>query len=1187
MPQWTTKQEEAIYFMGHDILVSAGAGAGKTAVLSERILQRICNKEDPVDIDRFLIVTFTNAAAAEMRSRISRKISEALEQDPTNSHLQRQLTLLYKADITTIHSFCLGMIRNNFHLIDIDPGAVVGSGPSIDILKMRCCNEVCEQMYTAEDGETFARLMDLIGKTTDESAGPAAIIRIYDYIRSFPNPLQWLQEQTEKYNISKESETDQTQWAMELRQSFKIELDGTIREAQRLIELAQALQADFYLPAFLQDEEMLLRLQAACSGSWEQMHEAAGECGFVRLRSKPKDFDPDVAQRCRDVRDKIKKMTGNVVNEILYFSPSLILSGLQQAYPLMRILQKTIERFDAEYTLAKKEEALLDFSDFEHYALKLLSSKSFSLAEELRQKYVEIFVDEYQDCNSVQEALFSYICKRKDGKSTNMFMVGDVKQSIYRFRQGDPTIFMGKNDLYARHSEEGKMVALNRNFRSRPEIIEGINRIFSRIMSEHVGEIAYDTNQQLSSGAQYPPCAHSVGGPIALLIAQTDVEEEEPIDSNLQEDEEEQSEQEYTLPLRAIQMEAQMVAAKIRQLIDEGPEVFDATQGKYRPITYKDITVLLRSPTGRAECFEEAFEQQAIPYHTDAGSGLFFTLEMKMLISILRIIDNPKQDIPLLGVLRCPLFGFSEDELLQIKRQGGMVFHDALMAFAELTPSGKLGEKCKDFLQKIVLWRSIACSVPTDILIERILLQIDFYAFAAALPMPQQRIANLHLLLSYAREFEEGGFRGLFGFLSYVENIREHPETGVAKLMSENSDVVRIMSIHKSKGLEFPVVFVCATSAKFNNKDSRSSLLLHKSLGIGMDYLDRGRRIKYKLLPKAAIVRRIKNENMSEEMRILYVALTRAKEKLFITAAKKGAKQKLQQWMEVSQQEGSLPLCDTSRANSFFDWICGCIDKSWEVSIEEAVAGPALMHRQAPILQSEAHAELSGEIDRRLSFEYPHKAATQLPGKISVTELKRRNEYAWDPESALLHSKKARKPSFAKEEQALGAEQRGTLSHLVLRHVTLSDLEPHKALKTCAEDLVRRKFITESERWQIDFEGMEAFLQSPLGQRLRSARTVYREMPFNMDIPAKELLDVVGAEEETVLLQGVIDCLFCDEKGWVLLDYKTDRPMPDTEIIKRYGIQMAFYEKAAQRIIGGPALEKIIYLLASNKAILL
>lgn len=1167
--KWTDAQQQAIDLSGRDLLVSAAAGSGKTAVLSERVAERVKAGEE---VTSFLIITFTKAAAAQMRDKIGRKIADALAQDPNNAHLRRQTALIGKASICTIDSFCITLVQNYFHLLDLDPDLKPGGNAELDLLALNVMEEVTEQQY-ATRGAAFSHLCSWLGGGKEERLAEK-LLSFYQTIQSFAHPTDWVHEAVEMYADA--TDIDALAWVRELKEQYRARLHGMMERLRSLAEDAEREGILPYRDACLHDMQAMEPLQAALAGKWEEAVRVAQNTKLPRFAAKPKEADADICAAIKQERDAVKKQFDDkkkgLCGTIADATPERIRAGCEQIYPQLRCLEETICRFDAAFLTAKKEQGILSFSDFEHLALELVSREDLPVAARLREKYAEIFIDEYQDCNGVQEELFSKIARRDGDTTCNLFMVGDIKQSIYKFRQADPEIFLAKDNGFSAPQEAergGAKVVLNQNFRSRKEILDYTNAVFEKLMSEQLGDICYDASHRLCPGADYPPCETGpAGGMPELLIAQT---EKEML-----------SAAEDDLPESAQELEIRMAVNRLMQLMREDYQVFDTERNVYRKLQWQDVAVLLRSPSASVHLWEKEFRRREIPFYSDTGGGYFDTREVRLLMSLLKTVDNPLQDIPLLAVLRSGLFGFDENELLKIRGAAKGYFYRAM----EQVTESPLREKCMEVREKLTRWRAMAAALPTDAFLRRLLEETDFYAHMLALPGGEARRGNIRLIFEYAKQFESTKFRGLFHFTRFMERVKQKSDFGASKTLSENCNVVRLMSIHKSKGLEFPVVIVGQLGKRFNLRSAQEKFLMHKSLGLGCEYLDEERKIRYDLVSRTAIAERVVQESLSEELRVLYVAFTRAREKLILTASDAKAAEKLEAWQ--TGKRDVVPSAAVRDASSFLEWV----GLSLNHCIRAAVLSPAQIREdfrtvcepvQSEPFLTETNEERYREIDRRLSFCYREEAGGDLPTKFSVTEVK--NAYRRETDGVPLVAEELRLPDFLRDSTGADAPQLGSLVHLVLQHTNFK-LPPNEAAEEAAQRLLQGEFISEAQAKTVPREKITRFLLSPLGERLRCAETVRREVPFNIEVEAAKLLNKPEYGTRTVLLQGVIDCMFEEDGEIVLVDYKTDSVKKSVEeLTEQYRKQLECYTVAAERMTGKKVRERYLAFLRHDRAV--
>ncbi len=1055
--KWTEDQQKAIDIRYKNVLVSAAAGSGKTAVLVERIIKIITDSDNPVDIDKLLIVTFTNAAAAEMRERIGEAINKRINEEPNSRNLQKQLILLSKANISTLHSFCLNLIKNNFHQIDIEPGFRVGDTTEVNLLKLEALEEVMEEKYV-EGREEFLQLVESYCDNKSDKALGDIILRLYNFSMSMPEPEAWLSEKAEVFNVGEDFSFDILPFKDALLKELKEEIITALEINNRGIDyVLDNPVLTKYTPTFENDGEILEKTLEIINGGLKDGRDSIEGASFGRIPTLTKLSDEEkiIQNRAKDIRDEAKEIYNSVRSKILNATSPETIKITKNLYPLMRELSSLVIEFKLAFDKKKRERGLIDFNDQEHFALEILKDKEkgegpSSVALELRNKFEEILVDEYQDSNNVQEEIINLIC-RTEKDSRNVFMVGDLKQSIYRFRMAKPELFKEKKGSYTKNGDDlNALITLHKNFRSREEVINGINFIFKAVMSEDVGELSYDEGEELKVGASYKEFNGdgNVGGNVEFnLIDLAKNMEEENVDvegegqevrsgtSSSVENEELNEEQLEKEELDSMQIEARFVAKRIKELMEAGGEnslkVYDKHIDEYRRATYKDVVILLRSSNKLSPTFIEEFKRVGIPLFSEGGGGYFDTLEVKTIISTLEIIDNPIQDIPLIAVLRSPIGAFTTEELTDIRISNKNVdFYHAMAGFlkdSEVLNNTALKLKIKAFLDKLNNWRLESRYTPINQLIWEIIMDTGYYGYVGALPGGEQRQANLKILFKRAKDFERTSYRGLYNFINFINNIKTSSEDmGSAKIIGENEDVVRIMSIHKSKGLEFPIVFLCGLGKRFNEGDLKGKILFHQELGYGPTYIDLDNRISYNTTQREFISKKIKGENKSEEMRLLYVALTRAKEKLILVGSSKPIEKNIEKWSGASlDDENKVKTTYVKNQKSYLDWIGAALinhrdgealrhykdnlvkddfiedNSKFAVKIYrrsdfegiEAVGSKDNNAREKieALLKDDEHCENKGYhdiIQNRLEFKYDYEKATVMPTVITVTELK-------------------------------------------------------------------------------------------------------------------------------------------------------------------------------------------------------
>jgi ATP-dependent helicase/nuclease subunit A len=1236
--KWTKEQQLAIDTRDCNLLVAAAAGAGKTAVLVERIIKRITNEDRPVDIDKLLVVTFTNAAASEMRERIGDAISEALEKKPDSKRLQNQLTLLNKASITTIHSFCLEVIKNNFHRIDLDPGFRIGDQTETTLLKLEAIEEIFDEWYEKEDREEFLSLVECYGGSRDDSDLQDMVLKLYEFAKSSPWPERWLYEASDTFNIDENFRFSDSNWANVITESVKIEISGlekAMENAVSIIKRSEGLAP--YLINFENELKYIKQLVACCDDSWNSLYEGFENINFEKLKRCGKDVDVSAKEYVSEIRNEVKKRIAKLKTDTFVLDNDSIAREIKALYPTMKCLSNLVIDFDKKYSQKKREKGIIDFSDIEHFALQILTDIddggniiSSEIALEYVNKFDEILCDEYQDSNLVQEVLLSTISKKD---TPNRFMVGDVKQSIYRFRQAKPELFLEKYNKYGTNDGElNRKVTLYKNFRSRSEVIEGVNYIFKRLMSVNVGELEYTDEERLNLGSDYKILDDDTsitGGPVEVhLIEKKPGEdpEEDIIETTTEISLEEVLDEEE--PIDNIQLEARMTAIRIRELIigEEGRKikVFDKSIKDYRPLEYRDIVILLRATSKWAPTFLEELTNEGIPVFADTGVGYFEAAEIKTIISLLQIIDNPMQDIPMISVLKSPIFSFTPDELIDIRLEDSeKTYYEALKKVAE--SEGDISKKAKEVLECLSLWQEKSLYTPVDEFLWYLYTQTGYYGYVGAMPGGVQRQANLRVLFERAKQYEDTSFKGLFNFINFINKLKvSSGDMGSAKILGENENVVRIMSIHKSKGLEFPVVFVSGMGKQFNLQDLTRSILFHHDLGFGPDYVDYIRRIAYPSIVKESIKKKIKIESLSEEMRILYVAFTRAKEKLIITGSVNNLEKTINKWNIELDNKGKIPEHEVLKAKTYLDWIVPAIInhkdcsnlkgytnesiesddelsrwnvKTWsreDILLEERVGSQEerdILKELQEISSKEFSSEFSEEVVRRLSFKYPYERASYLPAKLSVTEIKRiiNTEVFDDDSTTIFQDINLKKPVFIEEKVGLTASERGTIMHLVMQRLDLSRVSNWREIKLQVENMINIELLSEVQASSVNVKRIENFFKSSLGERMLNSSSIRREIPFHIELKSTEIYKDLRSdyENELVAVQGIIDCFFEENEEIVLLDYKTDYVTEDNieEIINRYKVQIELYSKALEKITGKMVKEKFIYLFHNDSVI--
>ena len=1256
--KWTDEQLLAIETRGKNLLVAAAAGSGKTAVLVERIIKIITDDNNPVDIDKLLVVTFTNAAASEMRERIGDAISKKLEEMPDSKTLQRQLALLNKSNITTIHSFCLDIIKNNFHLIDLDPGFRIGDETECTLIKQDVLIELFEDKYDKED-EGFLNLIEAYCTNRDDERLKEIVLKLYNFSMSGPWPSVWLREKAQEFNINSLDELEKASWYKVLKESLYLDLNNGKNGLDEAIKICE--EDSDLAPYLLNLKPELNGIENAINSlnlNLEQIYKAIKDIEFAyRIKTVKKGLGDELdKKKVKSLRDDVKKKINQIKGGVFSVSLDETLNGIKNMYPIIKSLTELVIEFSDRYVKKKMERVILDFNDLEHLCLKILTCNdengevyASSVAQKFREKFEEVLVDEYQDSNNVQETIISMV-SRKNLDNPNVFMVGDVKQSIYRFRQAKPELFLEKYNSYSEEdNKKNRKIMLYKNFRSREEVIKGVNFIFKSLMSKTVGELDYTDKEALNLGASYDEINKDnvyfqdnefidldkieVSGALELHILDKSSDFEDGKNEINDEDDKENDNEE---DLSAVAIEARIIAKRIKELINPSDGkcfmVFDKNLNRYRKITYKDIVILLRSTKNWADTIVEELSFGGIPVYADINTGYFQTIEIRTIMSLLHIIDNPMQDIYTIASMRSPIFAFTSEELADIRiLNRDNYFYLNVKDIAEDVYDERINKSLKDkcvyFIEKIGSWREKSLYMPIDEFLWYLYSDTSYYGYVGAMVNGIQRQANLRILFQRAKQYEQTSFKGLFNFINFINKLRKSSgDLGTAKILGENEDVVRIMSIHKSKGLEFPVVFLSGCGKQFNLRDINDSLLFHEELGIGADCIDIKKRIRYTTLQKYAIKKKFELETLSEEMRILYVALTRAKEKLIIT----GSSYNLQKDIDACYKAGvkgfnKVIPSELLKQKSYLKWIMTALIKhkdgdilrqgknefveisddlsSWKINFHKKSdfgtenVEDSIEKKNISILSlNYSNFEVDEEIRKRLEFRYKYRDVCSVPSNISVSDIKKAEEEIFEPQAENLFSeeKNRKKPRFIMEEKGLSKAEKGTAMHFVMQKLDLNKVNLLNEIKEQIKNMFEKGLITKDEEESINIFKIQKFFKSNLGQRLLKAykenKQVFRELPFITEIPVKriekDLIDKIFNNEK-LRLQGIIDCFFEEDDGIVLLDYKTDyvENGKEKEILDKYRVQIDLYTETLERVIGKKVKERYLYLFGIDKEV--
>lgn len=1256
---FTEKQQQVIDTHGCNLLVSAAAGSGKTAVLVERIVKMVSDGKHPVDIDRLLIVTFTNAAAAEMRERISRALNDRLAADPENEHLQRQVTLLHNAQITTIDSFCLFVLRNQFHTIGLDPGFRIGEEGELKLIRQDVLAQVLEDCYDRAE-QSFVQCMEYFSVGSRDEAVEEVILKLYDFAMSYPFPEQWLVERKKDYEVPG-NKLEELPWMADCFRRTRLLLQGCVSKLEEAIHICEEPDGPYLYGALLEREkEMVENLLARCgfpgsdqddsrqmqedmqaqagvreNVSYDDIAAAFGALRFDRLPSKKDEtINPVKRELAKNIRNEVKGQLTDLQKQYFHQTKEQILAQMTVCREAVEALVDVVLAFKEAFDEKKREKNLLDFDDIEHFALSILVRTNeegncvpTETALEYRSYFHEILIDEYQDSNLVQEYLLSCISGEDEGRY-NRFMVGDVKQSIYKFRLARPELFLEKYEAYGTAEKEQEVkrpiackIDLHQNFRSCAEVLNSTNSVFEQIMGKEVGGIVYDDLAALHPGAVYP---EQENRETELLLFQTG---EKPDDVSVKE------------------QEAYGVALKIKELM-RNFWVTDRESGALRNLAFRDIVILLRTTSGWDEVFKKVLEEEGIPVHMTSRTGYFAASEVQELLHFLRVLDNPLQDIPLYGVLHSYLGGFTEEEIALIRAAfpKKKYLYDALKLCNQFkeTVTGSLPEMLQQkiylFLEKLEHYRDIAAYLSVHELLQVILRETEYLDYVTVKPEGNKRRANVEMLLIKAADYEKTSYFGLYHFLRYMEQLEKYEvDYGEAGIQDENADVVRIMSIHKSKGLEFPVCFVSGLSKSFQTRDTTAHLVADMDAGIGVDYVNPQMRVRGRNLRRNVIADKLRTDNLAEEMRILYVAMTRAKEKLILTGTLKAPEKTAAALLPLQKKkELLLPYDVLMSRSSFLELILAalsrnkCMDElyltcglepfrggeyyekdmsirvvlsGWEEVVEESLEETVRKEeaRRRLLLSDpskDVDTTLMTQMSERFAYRYAYDNLKDLYTKTTVSELKKAGMQEELDFSFKLYEEETvvpYLPRFLQTDSSVTGTMRGSAFHKVMELFDFTKLTQEvNDDKQAAEALLKEQLeimrtegrLSEEYYAAVSIPKITAFLQSRSALRMAEAARagrLYKEQPFVLGLPANCLRSNFP-EKETVLIQGIIDVFFEEEDGYVVLDYKTDAVEKAEDLIERYQVQLRYYAQALEQLSGyrgtgggKPVKEQIIY----------
>ena len=1231
--KWTEEQQKVIQLRNRNILVSAAAGSGKTAVLVERIITMLTEDDPPVDVDKLLIVTFTEAAASEMKERIRLAIEKKLLEYPEDEHLKQQATLIHNAQITTIHSFCLSVIRDHFHAIDIDPGFRIGEEGELKLLRHDVLEEMLEEKYQ-EGSKSFLDFAAAYSTGRDDKKIEDLILKIYEFSRSYPDSEAWLKSCVEAYRIPDVETLEKSSFM----QKVMADIRKNLEDARELLAQAEMIALSPDGPAVYEatlDKDMQVIEELSAIRSYEKMAEAFTNVKWARIAAnKDQTVLEEKIEQVKKIRELVKGIVKNISGQYFYESPQELVEDLKMCAPAMEELGNLVRLFGEKFEEQKRAQNIIDFSDMEQYALRILTEKSedgfvpSKIAQEYQNQFHEVMIDEYQDSNLIQEAILNSVSTCRSGRY-NIFMVGDVKQSIYRFRLARPELFMEKYKSYSLEDSPEQRIDLHKNFRSRPEVLESVNFIFRQIMGEDLGGIAYDEAAALYPGASFPEGQDPEFVKTEILL----VDKYSPL---LEEEDEEVTENEREL-------EALAIAGRIRSMVGH-ERVLDKETGEYRPLQYGDIVILLRSASGWAETFGEVLSARGIPVYTASRTGYFSATEVVTLLNYLRILDNPLQDIPMTGVLRSPIVGCTTEELaeLRIAYPEGMIYECVCRFVEDYRKHGSfeenkkiLGEKLSCFMDTMNTLRDKAAYTPVHQLILEVLARTGYGDHAKAMPNGEQRNANLNMLVEKAMEYEKTSYRGLFNFVRYIQKLQQYQvDYGEVNLSGTGESAVQIMTIHKSKGLEFPVVFAAGMGKRFNFRDMNASILIHPELGIGADAILPEKRIIAPSLCKQIIRRALLMESLGEELRVLYVALTRAKEKLILSGTIGALHPELGELSALRDSEE--PLLSLGRrlgGKTYWDYVLPALArhrcmaplfheygifmntanplykdpaefKVTRVTAQELTESEVMEQAEREMKKETLEnwnpgrvfdSEIREEIQRRFSFVYPYQYLEDLPVKVSVSELKKRSYHSeQDLEETVDYETEEEiqplVPRFIEEKKEEGytGALRGTAYHRVMECLDYQKTANRDEIRRQLREWVDARKMERKEAESVRVKDIWNFVETPLGQRMKASsekRLLFREQPFVIARKASEL-DPQWQCEENVLVQGIIDAYFIEDEEIVLVDYKTDfvRRGEEQKLIDRYHVQLEDYAQALERMTGRKVKKRYIYSFTLGEA---
>ncbi len=1169
--EWTEKQRQGFEARGGTLLVAAAAGSGKTSVLVERIMQRITDSKEGVDVDRLLVVTFTKAAAAEMRQRLSKALGELVAKEPENPRYQRQQLMLPQAHINTVHGFCQAMLQEQAGRTALPIGFKIVEGAQKDLLSATALDEVMEEAYTRGD-PAFLKLAEQLNSDRHDNDLKEAVLKAYEFMQAQPHPAAWLRSQLDAYTAVQPLE--KTLWYQPLWQEMCFYLEAAEALASQEAAYTQLEEVAPYRAMAAQDLALIRDLRAMTPDT--PYGEVKARLDAYKLPKKVTVRSKDSAViYCRDRIGALRNEAADLVKSAAKLFPcdeEECRLDLAAMAPAVEALVALVEAYDTKFTAAKRQQNLLDFNDLEHELLQLLmepeSGQPTPLAVELSRRFTEIMVDEYQDTNAVQDAIFRCLSRHEE----NLFMVGDVKQSVYGFRQAMPEIFNSRRKSYATYDPEHPVypatVTLEDNFRSRRQVTDTVNFLFAQTMRESMGGVEYDRREALRCGATYYEDSDDFDTEWLLL--------------DRGQDEEEQVSKEMA--------EARLIAQRIRRLCRETQVLHDGQRG---PVTYGDICILMRNRT-HMQVYKDELMRCGIPVVADKSEDILYTREIMTAMALLRTIDNPLREIELTAVMLSPLYGFTPDQVARVRLAGGngrqaAPLYTALgMVDGEAHP--QLAAKCAALAADLARYRALAVSLPADRLLERLMADTGMEAVFAAQAGGKNRVENLHRLDQLARGFEQGEFRGLSAFVSFIDTMQE--KKGGLQVMPAQPEGVRLMTMHGSKGLEYPVVFLARMFGKRNNDDAKRKLLLHHRCGIGMKLLDEESWNRHIPLPFMGVRSARLLDEQAEDVRLLYVAMTRAKEKLIIPYTDGDIRAKLAACMPLVMEQTALLPHQVAHANSTGDWLLAAAmrhpdfvpvrpddvtslptNTRWQVRLESLQ--PVEILTEGPTAPRAVDAAWVNTLRERMAYTYPYLPLSQQPAKLAASEASHR---------AMSHDYIAKaRPAFLQKE-GMTAAQKGTALHTFMQFADLAAAATD--LPAEVSRLTQGAFLSAPQAEALEQDRIRTFLGSTLYRRMAASPDCRREYPFRVLVAVGSLNDLPPSmAQEPVVVQGIADCVFREGDGLVLVDYKTDRVKAPAELVERYCTQMAFYKTALEPLLGLPVKEVWLYSFHLGQAV--